>query len=547
MNDYMNAMLASFWEDLKTGSGGPTMIVLMIVAAAAIVLLLVCLVLLARRSTVILDEGEGKKQVIKTGRYKAVDLPEPSRDGYTFAGWYTDAACTAPAGKTVQASAKSVTFYAKWEKIAAEKDEKDALSDNAVTKDSALQSEQAPAEDILAEEIAEPAEESPAIQPSEDETPEEVDAVEIAEPAEDAEPEENIKSEESEAVEEPAVETSAQAHEETVAEPAAEDAEDDADEEEASEGDEIDNALVTLVSGAKVFVQYRRSFRARLIQADDEMKDYYNRIRSELLSYVGVKERVSWNYDSFNVGRRQFAKLNANKKSIILYLALSPEEVDEKYNFRDVSEKKRYASVPVRYKITGSRSFKYASELIEQAAAKLSLDFKRFEETLDIPYEERDALIKKRLIKVYAKRETGETVTEEELEQYIEEGATVESLSAYTVTDRVSVNEAEMLISDATAKQLVALADEAAPSRAGRGRRSYVNLDTISANFREGERVTLAALQEKGLVDKKASAYKVLARGSLEKSLTVEANEFSLPAVKMIALTGGKVVKVRKS
>ena len=65
MNDYMNAMLASFWEDLKTGSGGPTMIVLMIVAAAAIVLLPVCLVLLARRSTVILDEGEGKKQVIK--------------------------------------------------------------------------------------------------------------------------------------------------------------------------------------------------------------------------------------------------------------------------------------------------------------------------------------------------------------------------------------------------------------------------------------------------------------------------------------------------
>ena len=352
MNDYMNAMLASFWEDLKTGSGGPTMIVLMIVAAAAIVLLLVCLVLLARRSTVILDEGEGKKQVIKTGRYKAVDLPEPSRDGYTFAGWYTDAACTAPAGKKVQASAKSVTFYAKWEKIAVANETEDTVSDNAITEDSALQSEQAPAEDVLAEEIAEPAEESPAIQPSEDETPEEVDAGEIAEPAEDAESEENVKSEESEAVEEPAVETSAQAHEETVAEPAAEDAEDDADEEEASEGDEIDNALVTLVSGAKVFVQYRRSFRARLIQADDEMKDYYNRIRSKLLSYVGVKERVSWNYDSFNVGRRQFAKLNANKKSIILYLALSPEEVDEKYNFRDVSEKKRYASVPVRYKIT---------------------------------------------------------------------------------------------------------------------------------------------------------------------------------------------------
>lgn len=303
---------------------------------------------------------------------------------------------------------------------------------------------------------------------------------------------------------------------------------------------------MTLVSGTKVFVQYRRSFRARLIQSDDEMKEYYNRLRSELLSYVGVKERVSWNYDSFNIGRRQFAKVNANRRSLILYLALSPDEIDEKYNFRDVSEKKRYAAVPVRYKITGSRSFKYATELIEQAAQKFGADFKRFEETLEIPYEDRDALIKKRLIRVYAKRETGETVTEEELEQYIEEGATIESLSAYTVTDQVSVNEAETLISDATAKQLVAMAEEGA-ARAAVGKRSCINLDTISANYKEGARVDLASLKEKGLIDRKTASYKVLARGSLDKSLTIEANDFSLPAVKMIALTGGKVVKIRKN
>ena len=94
----------------------------------------------------------------------------------------------------------------------------------------------------------------------------------------------------------------------------------------------------------------------------------------------------------------------------------------------------------------------------------------------------------------------------------------------------------------------VALAEEAEEQpRAARAKRSYVNLDTVSANFREGEKVDLAALQAKGLVDKKATAYKVLARGSLDKSLTIEANDFSLPAVKMIALTGGRVVKIRKA
>ena len=37
---------------------------------------------------------------------------------------------------------------------------------------------------------------------------------------------------------------------------------------------------------------------------------------------------------------------------------------------------------------------------------------------------------------------------------------------------------------------------------------------------------------------------KVLARGILDKAITVEAHEFSIDAVKMIALTGGKVVRI---
>lgn len=538
---YNSALLSSFWEDLRSGTGGPTMIVLMIVAAAAVVLLVACLILLARRSKIVLDEGNGKKTVIKTGRHKAVRLPAPERDGYTFEGWYTDAACTKRADGIVQASAKSMTLYAKWEKISEEKLPQDdsEVPANASAESSAVTSldEQAVREEPAAEEQACEPEASVAEEEN------------VSEPAPQEEPAFEPAPQEERAEEPPLQDVSASEEEKTAETSVSEeDEEETEDEDEASEGDEIDNALVTLVSGTKVFVQYRRSFRARLIQADDEMKDYYNSLRSELLSYVGVKERVSWNYDSYNVGRRQFAKINANRKSIILYLALAPASVDEKYTFRDVSEKKRYAAVPVRYKITGSRSFKYAVELIAQAAAEFGLDYKRFEERLDIPYEERDELIKKRLIKVYAKRETGETVTEEELEQYIEEGATVESLSAYTVTDRVSVNEAEILISDATAKQLVALAEEAEEQpRAARAKRSYVNLDTVSANFREGEKVDLAALQAKGLVDKKATAYKVLARGSLDKSLTIEANDFSLPAVKMIALTGGRVVKIRKA
>ena len=182
-------------------------------------------------------------------------------------------------------------------------------------------------------------------------------------------------------------------------------------------------------------------------------------------------------------------------------------------------------------------------------AREFGLDFKRVDDTQEIPYEDRETLIRRKLIKVYAKRDTGETVTAEEVEEMIAEGAKVEKLSAYTVTDKVSIGEADKLLSDDTAKQLIALAETREDSKGGRvaGKRTYINLDTISANYREGETVSLESLKAKGLIDKKSVACKVLARGMLDKSLIVEATDFSLPAVKMIVLTGGKVIKLKKN
>ena len=83
---------------------------------------------------------------------------------------------------------------------------------------------------------------------------------------------------------------------------------------------------------------------------------------------------------------------------------------------------------------------------------------------------------------------------------------------------------------------------EPAVSRKG-AKKGIVNIDTLSKNFEADDTVTLDALIEKGLVPKKVGSLKVLARGVLDKPLTVEAQDFSLDAVKMIVLTGGKAVK----
>ena len=75
-------------------------------------------------------------------------------------------------------------------------------------------------------------------------------------------------------------------------------------------------------------------------------------------------------------------------------------------------------------------------------------------------------------------------------------------------------------------------------------RRGIVNVDTLSRSFSAGDRVDINALKSRSLIPYDTAYIKVLARGMIDKPLYVYANDFSLSAVKMIALTGGRAVKV---
>ena len=80
----------------------------------------------------------------------------------------------------------------------------------------------------------------------------------------------------------------------------------------------------------------------------------------------------------------------------------------------------------------------------------------------------------------------------------------------------------------------------------GRVQRAIVNIDTLSQNFEKGDLITLEILKEKKLVPSRAGTLKILARGMLDKPLAVEADDYSIDAVKMILLTGGKPIKIDK-
>ena len=127
------------------------------------------------------------------------------------------------------------------------------------------------------------------------------------------------------------------------------------------------------------------------------------------------------------------------------------------------------------------------------------------------------------------------TVTEEPREERRRESP---PSSAEEPLLTVTATEAEQLMSDVQATEHPSFLCEARRIHA-RGKRAEINVDTVSRHFCAGDTVSLSSLKNKGLIPKNAAAVKILARGTLDKPLTVCAQDFSMGALKMILLTGG--------
>ncbi len=427
--------------------------------------------------------------------------------------------------------------------------------------------EEAPVEEPVAEEasVEEPvAEEAPVEEPVAEEAP----------------------------VEEPVTE------EAPVEEPVAEEA--PVEEPVAEEAPVVTPVIIPNIGAEEVQVRYRTSFLSRLIQAGDTLQDYYTVVKNALLSYKGVKARTSWNFESFNKGRIQCAKLNIKGTAFQVYLGLDPKEYNaNKYHFVDVGDKPKLDKVPMLLKVKSERGLKYVLELIEEMMNKLGMEkINTPEVDYHMPYETTEALAARDLVKIIlptgvtldgdenlvkldvgalidtanAEKAEKEPVEEAPVEETPVEEAPVEEASVEEVPveevpveevpveeapveeapaeesvvevvhEIVHVNavEADTIISDEEAVAQIEVIEKAAGAKSKGGKLAEINLDTICDNFEDGETVDLAALKAKRLVSLNAGRLKVLARGVMEKSLIVCADKFSIQAVKMITLAGGK-------
>ncbi len=299
-------------------------------------------------------------------------------------------------------------------------------------------------------------------------------------------------------------------------------------------------------------IRFIKSFTAKLSQSEDVVKDYYTGLKNYVLAYKKANSRVSWHYDAVNVGREIVIKFAIRGKTLCLYYALAKDGLDPKYKVEDAKGKK-FEDVPVLYRIKNDRRYNYAKDLIDMVMGNVGAE-KGEEPNVDyrIPYEETTPLLKRGLIKELKVRvkdqnePAPEPAPEPEqeparVEEPVEEEKPVEEVHQIEIPahlEHVSVQEADEMMSDEVAEEVIVIKKSKVKHM---GKKEVINLDMLSKYFNDGDVVDLESLKEKKLINAKTDYIKVLARGVLDKKLTVKADDFSLQAVKMIALMGGTV------
>ncbi len=114
----------------------------------------------------------------------------------------------------------------------------------------------------------------------------------------------------------------------------------------------------------------RIPFASRLLNLSDDIKESYNELKAEALSY-GLKSRLSISGDTFRLHTKTYLKIIVAGKGLKLYMALDPNDYkDSTIPVKDVGVKNLYKDIPLAFKVKSGLSLKRAKQLIKDVCEK---------------------------------------------------------------------------------------------------------------------------------------------------------------------------------
>ena len=231
------------------------------------------------------------------------------------------------------------------------------------------------------------AEETPEaeVQP-EEEAPEEVPAAEGEAP----------ETEEAEPIEEASEQTDEAETPESEA---------DAEPSESEDEPELVEAEIAVADGddAEMVTRYKRSFRAKIIESADAVKESYFALKNALLSYAGVNSQINWSNDRFFMAGETVARISVRGKTLCLYLDLDPAAYPASvYHQRAVGDTKQYEKTPMMVKVKSATALKRALQLVAILMERLgtvSIERAPVDYAEEFAFRSQEELIQEGLIK----------------------------------------------------------------------------------------------------------------------------------------------------
>lgn len=148
------------------------------------------------------------------------------------------------------------------------------------------------------------------------------------------------------------------------------------DEEEVDEEDEEeDSELPAQRAVPEDDAEYDRSFKAMLIQSRYITKALYSDLKNEFMSYKDVRAYSSWDYESYKVDGKNFAKFGFVGKTLVVYLPLDTADyADCQFEIEDKGDDKMCAETPFMLYLKNYDQYRFALEVIRKAKDKCGLE-----------------------------------------------------------------------------------------------------------------------------------------------------------------------------
>ena len=167
-----------------------------------------------------------------------------------------------------------------------------------------------------------------------------------------------------------------------------------------STSDEADDVIAVDTPEGKLV--FNRSFTARVIQADVELKARYSELKNYLLAYKGVRDRISWRHETYTIGRQTVATIAIRGKTLYLYLATDPDKFgDTKYRVENMSEQSSKKKTPLLFRVNGDRRTAHAKQLIDMVMLEHgAVRYERRPVDYAVPFKSTNNLVKRGLIRI---------------------------------------------------------------------------------------------------------------------------------------------------